>query len=99
MGMTDRGILRVFVLQGAWIGIVGTILGTLLGVLLCVLLDRYEIIKIPPEVYFVERLPVALRVRDVLTIVSASVVVAFVATIYPSIQASRLQPVDAIRHD
>jgi lipoprotein-releasing system permease protein len=99
MGMTDRGILRVFVLQGAWIGIVGTVLGTLLGVFLCFLLDRYEIIKIPPDVYFVERLPVSLRVRDVFTIVSASITVAFVATIYPSIQASRLQPVDAIRHD
>jgi lipoprotein-releasing system permease protein len=78
---------------------VGTVLGTLLGVFLCFLLDRYEIIKIPPEVYFVDRLPVALRARDVFTIVSASVVVAFMATIYPSIQASRLQPVDAIRND
>ena len=99
MGMTDRGILRVFVLQGAWIGIVGTFLGTALGLVLCFLLDRYEIIKIPAEVYFVDRLPVSLNVGDVLTIVGASVVVAFLATIYPSIQASRLQPVDAIRHD
>jgi lipoprotein-releasing system permease protein len=99
MGMTDGGILRVFVLQGAWIGIVGTVVGTLVGVVLCVVLDRYEIIEIPPDVYFVDRLPVALRVRDVLTIVSASVLVAFAATVFPSIQASRLQPVDAIRHD
>ena len=99
MGMTDRGILRVFVLQGAWIGIIGTVLGTVLGLVLCFLLDRYEIIKIPAEVYFVDRLPVSLNVSDVVTIVGASVVVAFLATIYPSIQASRLQPVDAIRHD
>ncbi len=99
MGMTDRGILRVFVLQGAWIGVVGTFLGTALGLVLCFLLHRYEIIKIPPEVYFVDRLPVSLNVLDVLTIVGASIVVAFAATIYPSIQASRLQPVDAIRHD
>lgn len=99
MGMTDKGILRVFVLQGAWIGIVGTFLGTALGLILCFLLHRYEIIKIPAEVYFVDRLPVSLNVMDVVTIVGASVVVAFAATIYPSIQASRLQPVDAIRHD
>ncbi|MEK9500100.1 FtsX-like permease family protein [Gaopeijia maritima] len=99
MGMTDRGILRVFVLQGAWIGVVGTAVGTALGVLLCVLIDRYEIIRIPPEVYFVDRLPVSLHFTDVLTIVAASVVVAFVATIHPSIQASQLQPVEAIRDD
>jgi lipoprotein-releasing system permease protein len=99
MGMTDRGILRVFVMQGAWIGIVGTTLGTLLGVFLCFLLARYEIIKIPPEVYFVDRLPVSLEITDLLVIVAASVVIAFVATIYPSLQAARLQPVEAIRHD
>ena len=99
MGMTDRGILRVFVLQGAWIGVVGTVLGTVLGVFLCWLLDTFEIIRIPPEVYFVDRLPVSLEVGDVLSIVAASIVVAFAATVYPSLQAARLEPVEAIRHD
>ena len=99
MGMTRRGILRVFVLQGAWIGLIGTALGTTLGVALCWLLDRYEIIQIPPDVYFVDRLPVSLQAGDVLLIVAASVVVAFAATIYPALQAAALQPVEAIRHD
>jgi len=99
MGMNDRGILRVYVLQGAWIGLVGTVVGTGLGLLLCFLLDRYEIIKIPADVYFVDRLPVSLHVSDVLTIVGASVAVAFLATIYPALQAARLQPVEAIRHE
>lgn len=99
MGMTRAGILRVFVLQGAWIGIVGTAVGTTLGVLISWLLGRYEIIRIPPDVYFVDHLPVSLRATDVLMIVGASVLVAFLATIYPALQASRLEPVDAIRHE
>jgi lipoprotein-releasing system permease protein len=99
MGMTDRGILRVFVLQGAWIGIVGTAVGTVLGLLLCWILDTFPIIQIPPDVYFVDRLPVSVELFDVLTIVAASVAVALVATIYPARQAAGLEVVDAIRHE
>ncbi|HSW31663.1 MAG TPA: ABC transporter permease [Longimicrobiales bacterium] len=99
MGMTRRGILRVFVLQGFWIGVMGTVAGTSLGLFLCWLLDRYQIIKIPPDVYFVDHLPVSLQAMDVVTIVVASIVVAFAATLYPALQASRLEPVDAIRHE
>jgi lipoprotein-releasing system permease protein len=99
MGMTRRGILGVFVLQGAWIGVTGTFLGTVGGVLLSWAIDRYEIIRIPPDVYFVDHLPVQMQALDVLMIVGGSVLVAFLATIYPSLQASRLEPVDAIRHE
>ncbi len=99
MGMTSRGILRVFILQGAWIGIIGTVLGTALGLVLCWLLGTYQIIKIPADVYFIDHLPVSLRIMDLVKIVAASVAVAFAATIYPALQASRLEPVDAIRHE
>lgn len=99
MGMTRRGIMRVFVLQGAWIGVAGTFVGTVCGVSTAVLIERFEIIRIPPDVYFVDHLPVSLRVLDVLGIVIASVTISFVATIYPAWKASRLEPVDAIRHE
>ena len=99
MGMTHKGILRIFILQGVWIGLIGTGLGTAFGIVMCWVLERYQIIKIPPDVYFVDHLPVQLEVPDVLVIVAASVVVAFVATIYPALQAARLQPVEAIRHE
>ncbi|HCR05038.1 MAG TPA: hypothetical protein DIU18_07605 [Gemmatimonadetes bacterium] len=99
MGMTRNAILRVWVLQGVWIGLIGTGLGTLLGLLVCWLLATYEIIKIPPDVYFVDHLPIRLDVADVILIVVASMVVALAATIYPARQAARLQPVEAIRHE
>ncbi len=99
MGLTDARILRVFLLQGLAIGVIGTILGTAGGLTLVWLLDRYEFITLPGDVYFVDTLPVALDWVDLLAIVAVSILIALLATIHPARQASRLQPVEAIRHE
>ena len=99
MGMTDRMILRIFMLQGLSIGVIGTTLGTALGLVLAWVLDTFEIISIPPDVYFVEKLPVSVHATDVGMIVGVSLLIAFLATIYPALKASQLQPVRAIRHE
>jgi lipoprotein-releasing system permease protein len=99
MGMTDGAVLRIFMLQGLTIGAVGTVLGGVLGWTLVWAIDRYDLIKLPGEVYFIDTLPVALDPLDVLLIVVVSMAIAFAATIHPARQAARLLPVDAIRHD
>lgn len=99
MGMTDRGILRVFLLQGFSIGVLGTVLGTGLGLFFSWILHRFEIIQIPPDVYFIDRLPISVQPSDVLLIVVGSLIISLLATIYPAWQASRLQPVEAIKHE
>ena len=99
MGMTQDGILRVFVMQGLWIGVVGTAAGSVLGLFLCWIIHTYHIPRIPPDVYFVDHLPVFLRPLDVAVILLGSILIAFLATIYPAYRASRLEPVDAIRHE
>lgn len=99
MGMTDRMILRIFMLQGLSIGIIGTTLGAVIGLVLSWVLDTFEIITIPAEVYFVEHLPVSVHATDVGMIVSVSLLIAFLATIYPALKASQLEPVQAIRHE
>jgi len=99
MGMTPARIRRIFVTQGLVVGVVGTALGLAGGLTLGVLLDHYRLIPLNASVYFIDHLPVDLQLTDVLSIVVASLLIAMVATLYPSGQAARLAPVDAIRHE
>jgi lipoprotein-releasing system permease protein len=99
MGMPAKSIRRIFFAQGVVIGVVGTVLGTILGFVGAIGLDKYKFIKLDPQVYFIDHLPVATQPRDVFMIVLASIAIAAIATVYPSIQASRLFPLEAIRHE
>jgi lipoprotein-releasing system permease protein len=99
MGMPARSVSRIFFAQGVVIGIVGTFAGLVLGLLASVLLDRYKLIALDPSVYFIDHLPVATQLFDVVSIVLASLLIAALATLYPAQQAARLFPVEAIRHE
>ena len=99
MGMTARSIRRIFFTQGVVIGIVGTGLGLLLGIAGALALGKYKLIRLDPKVYFIDHLPVALQPLDVAWIVLASLAIAAVATIHPAMQAARMYPVEAIRHE
>ena len=99
MGLTRRDTLRVFVFQGLWVGVIGTLSGLVLGLTLAVLIERYGLIPIPPDIYFVDRLPVSLSPWDIVWISGVSFLISLLATIYPALQASGLEPVEAIRHE
>jgi lipoprotein-releasing system permease protein len=99
MGMPAASIRRVFFAQGMIIGGVGTLSGTVLGLAASFVIDHYKLIKIAPDVYFIDHLPVATQPFDVVSIVLASMAIAAVATLYPSRQAASLYPVEAIRHE
>ena len=99
MGATDKSIKKIFVFKGMVIGTVGTILGVIFGFVLCTILKHYKIAELTGDIYyFTTKLPVRLEFFDVLIIVSAALVICFFATIYPARQASRLDPVEAIRY-
>ncbi len=99
MGTTDRVILRIFMLQGVAIGLLGTFIGAPIGFLVVWLQKTYGLVELQPDVYFIDTLPVVLDPVDIFVIISISVLIAFAATVYPARQASRLQPVESIRHD
>lgn len=99
MGMTASAIRRVFFLQGMIIGAAGTVAGTILGLAASFVIDHYGLIKIDSSVYFIDHLPVATEMFDVVSIIAASLVITALATLYPARQAADLYPVEAIRHE
>lgn len=99
MGMPARSIRRVFFAQGIVIGLVGTLLGLVIGLVAAVLIGEKHLIPLDPSVYFIDHLPVAIEPLGVVMVVVASMAVAALATVYPAIQAARLYPVEAIRHE
>ena len=99
MGLRDRSIRRIFLMQGLVIGSVGTLIGAVLGLVIGISIDRWKLIRLDPRVYFIDHLPVTIGPFDVAWIVVASVAIAGLATLYPSGQAAKLYPVEAIRHE
>jgi lipoprotein-releasing system permease protein len=99
MGTSSARIMRIFMLQGLIIGVVGTAIGATLGYALCWVLDRYKLIQIPMDVYQVSHVPFVVEPLDFTIVVVSAVLICFVATLYPSRQASRLDPVQALRFE
>jgi lipoprotein-releasing system permease protein len=99
MGLPAGAIGRIFLAQGAIIGAVGVAIGVGAGLLVSYVVDRSGLIRINPAIYFIDRLPVHVELLDVLVVMAAGFLLALVATLYPSRAATRLTPVDAIRHE
>ena len=98
MGATDKSIRKIFVFKGVVIGSIGTIFGVCLGFILCTVLKYYHFIELPGDVYYITTLPVKLELLDIVIIASAAMAISFLATLYPASQASKLDPVEAIRY-
>jgi lipoprotein-releasing system permease protein len=99
MGATRQSIMQIFIINGLVIGGLGTLGGLGLGLGLCAILKEYQFIKLPRDVYYISTLPVTVQAPDVLAIVGAALAISFLATLYPSWQAARLDPVEAIRYE
>jgi lipoprotein-releasing system permease protein len=99
MGATRGAIQRIFLFKGFLMGLLGTGVGTVLGLGISFLLKRYEFVKLPADIYYVERLPVKVVPGDVALVAAAAVLIVLLATLYPSRAAARLDALDAIRRN
>jgi lipoprotein-releasing system permease protein len=98
MGATSKSIMRIFIYEGLIIGFTGTFFGVGGGLGICKLLSRYHFIKLPSDVYPMTTLPVKILPLDVTLIAVSAVLITFLATLYPSWQAARVDPAEALRY-
>lgn len=99
MGSPAASIRRIFMLQGLVIGLVGTAVGALGGTALIYVLDKYKLVHVPIDVYQISYVPFTLLPLDFAIVVASALLICFVATIYPSRQASKLDPAQALRYE
>jgi lipoprotein-releasing system permease protein len=99
MGVTPRGIMRIFLLQGTLVGIGGTTLGLIVGWAVSFALGRYKLLHLPGEIYFIDTLPVKIEWTDFALVGVAATALCFLASLYPAWRAARLAPVESIRYE
>ena len=99
MGASRASVTRIFVLQGAVIGAVGTFAGAVLGWGACRILDHYKLIRVPVDVYQISYVPFTLLPQDAATVIAGALLVCFLATIHPARGAARLDPAEALRYE
>ena len=99
MGATSKGIMKIFVYQGVISGIIGAVLGCFIGYILCWSQLKYKWFSLPSDIYFINALPVEMKVLDFIFIMLAAIFLCFIATLFPARKAAILEPVEAIRYE
>ena len=99
MGATSRGVMSIFMIHGIIIGIFGTVIGLTGGYIACYLLKTYKFINLPPDIYYLSYLPVRMSLFDFIIVPATAIIISFLATVYPSWQASKLNPVEPLRYE
>jgi len=99
LGATPRHIRRIFFLQGAMIGLIGTAAGTALGLLWCFLANTFQLIHVPVDIYQISFVPFRLRPLDLGLIIGVSLLISFVSTLFPAQRAAKVDPVTALKYE
>jgi lipoprotein-releasing system permease protein len=99
MGASAKSVTTIFMMQGLIIGLIGTVVGASGGYALSTILTRYQLIKVPADVYQMSYMPFRVLPLDFAFVVLGAILICFLATIYPSRKAAKLDPVQALRYE
>ena len=99
MGFTKGDVRNTFVSLGLLLSNIGLVGGLLTGLLLSTLSNKFGIFRLPPDVYFIDRVPIVVRGQDILYIIILTLVISFFASLIPAVRASKMEPVEAIRYE
>ncbi len=97
MGAGNRGIMLIFMVQGLMAGLIGTIIGLTCGIAACYILETYQFISLPGDVYYLSHLPVKMNLPDIALVSFSAIVISLLSTIYPSYRAAKLNPIEPLR--
>ena len=99
MGATSLDLMKIFAWDGLAVGSLGAFAGLGLAGVLCFCLKRFSWFELPKEIYYIERLPVLLSARDVISVVLVAIFLSFISALYPAWMAGRLDPVKSLRYE